>query len=90
MNVLTMWLLYALFGTSVFAAAFFWAVRARQFRDSDRARHLPLTADERWLPDAGSAARPRWLALVIPAAAMLATYAALVVAVWILLSRGGR
>lgn len=42
MSLLAMWLLYAAFGITLYALIFLWAVRAGQFRDQDRARHLPL------------------------------------------------
>ena len=45
MDLLTSWILYAVFGVSLFALIFLWAVRAGQFRDQDRARHLPLQDD---------------------------------------------
>jgi cbb3-type cytochrome oxidase maturation protein len=46
MDVLTMWLLYSVFGVSVFSLLFLWAVRNRQFADQDRARHLALHSPE--------------------------------------------
>jgi len=42
MTLVTVWLLYSALGVAIFAALFLWAVRAGQFRDQDRARHLPL------------------------------------------------
>ena len=46
MDVLTMWLLYSVFGVTVFSLLFLWAVRNRQFTDQDRARHLALHSPE--------------------------------------------
>ena len=46
MGVLTMWLLYACFGVSVFSLLFVWAVRNRQFTDQERARYLALHSPE--------------------------------------------
>ena len=42
MDLLLMWILYAVLGAVLFAVAFLWAVRTGQFRDQDRARRLPL------------------------------------------------
>ena len=42
MTLVTVWLLYSALGIVIFAALFLWAVRAGQFRDQERARHLPL------------------------------------------------
>lgn len=44
--IITTWILYTAFGVTVFSLAFLWAVRARQFWDQDRARHLPLESEE--------------------------------------------
>lgn len=42
MNLLEIWVLYAIFGSTAFSALFLWAVRTRQFSDFDRPRHIPL------------------------------------------------
>jgi len=42
MAVLTMWIMYAAFGVTLFAMVFLWAVRTGQFRDQERARHMVL------------------------------------------------
>jgi cbb3-type cytochrome oxidase maturation protein len=42
MDLLTIWILYAVVGVTLFSALFVWAVRSGQFRDQQRARHLPL------------------------------------------------
>ena len=42
MGLLTMWILYAVIGVTIFSLLFLWAVRSGQFRDQQRARHLPL------------------------------------------------
>ncbi len=42
MELLLMWILYTVVGVTLFAILFIWAVRAGQFRDQERARHLPL------------------------------------------------
>jgi len=42
MALILAWLLYCLLGVVIFAALFLWAVRNGQFRDQERARHLPL------------------------------------------------
>ena len=42
MTLLTLWILYAVLGITIFIVLFLWAVRAGQFRDQDRARRLPL------------------------------------------------
>ncbi len=46
MTIIVAWILYAALGTAFFSAFFLWAVRARQFSDQDRARYLPLLAEE--------------------------------------------
>ena len=46
MTFMDVWLGYTIFGFSVFSAMFIWAVRARQFSNMDRGRHIPL-ADQR-------------------------------------------
>ncbi len=53
MALLTMWILYAVFGVTVFSLLFLWAVRARQFSDQDRARYLPLEDPEKRQPSPG-------------------------------------
>jgi cbb3-type cytochrome oxidase maturation protein len=47
MDLLTIWILYAIIGVTIFSALFVWAVRSGQFRDQERARHLPLERPER-------------------------------------------
>lgn len=42
MSLLVMWVIYAALGIAIFVVLFLWAVRTGQFRDQDRARHLPL------------------------------------------------
>ena len=42
MDLLTIWILYAVIGVTLFSLLFVWAVRSGQFRDQQRARHLPL------------------------------------------------
>lgn len=42
MAVLTMWIMYAVLGVTLFAMVFLWAVRTGQFRDQERARHMAL------------------------------------------------
>ena len=51
MQLLLLWIGYALVGVSLFSAIFLWAVRSGQFRDQDRARYLPL--EEPGREDAG-------------------------------------
>ncbi len=46
MNLAVFWILYAVVGIILFSAVFFWAARAGQFRDQDRARYLPLHCPE--------------------------------------------
>lgn len=46
MIIVRMWIGFAMAGVTLFSAAFLWGVRARQFTDLDRARHLPLNAAE--------------------------------------------
>jgi cbb3-type cytochrome oxidase maturation protein len=46
MDLLTIWILYAIIGLTLFSALFVWAVRSGQFRDQQRARRLPLECPE--------------------------------------------
>ena len=46
MDLLTIWVLYAIIGVTLFSALFVWAVRSGQFRDQQRARRLPLECPE--------------------------------------------
>jgi len=41
-ELLTIWILYAVVGVTIFSLLFLWAVRTGQFRDQERARYLPL------------------------------------------------
>jgi len=42
MDLLTIWILYAAIGVTLFSLLFVWAVRSGQFQDQQRARRLPL------------------------------------------------
>ena len=42
MELLLIWIFYAVVSLLLFTALFIWAVRAGQFRDQERARYLPL------------------------------------------------
>ncbi len=44
MGFLEVWVLYAIFGVTVFSAGFVWAVRAGQFSNLDRGRYIALNA----------------------------------------------
>lgn len=46
MDLLTIWILYAIIGVTLFSILFVWAVRSGQFRDQQRARRLPLESPE--------------------------------------------
>ncbi len=46
MDLLTIWILYAIIGVTLFSGLFVWAVRSGQFRDQQRARRLPLECPE--------------------------------------------
>ncbi len=46
MALILAWLLYCLLGVVIFAVLFLWAVRNGQFRDQERARHLPLQRED--------------------------------------------
>jgi cbb3-type cytochrome oxidase maturation protein len=55
MDLLTIWVLYAIIGIVLFSLLFVWAVRAGQFGDQQRARHLPLEHLQGELPEKRSA-----------------------------------
>ena len=42
MDLLVVWICYSVLGIVIFVGLFLWAVRTGQFRDQERARHLPL------------------------------------------------
>jgi len=42
MTFLELWFGYAILGVLIFSVLFIWAVRARQFSQLDRARHIAL------------------------------------------------
>ena len=42
MTFLTVWIVYAICGTTLFSAVFVWAVRTRQFSNLGRAGRMPL------------------------------------------------
>jgi cbb3-type cytochrome oxidase maturation protein len=44
--LLIMWITFTVLAVVGMAAVLVWAVRARQFADQDRARHLPLLCDD--------------------------------------------
>jgi nitrogen fixation-related uncharacterized protein len=76
MSFLEIWVIYAIFGSSAFSILFFWAVRARQFSNLERGRHIPIESME----EAGVRPSERpvgridkytWLVLVTLAAAVL-------------------
>ena len=46
MGFLEVWVGYAIFGVTVFSAAFVWAVRAGQFSKLDRGNGIPINAVE--------------------------------------------
>jgi nitrogen fixation-related uncharacterized protein len=46
MGFLEVWVAYAIFGVTVFSAAFVWAVRAGQFSNLERGGHIPLDSAE--------------------------------------------
>jgi nitrogen fixation-related uncharacterized protein len=69
------WIAYAVVGVLVFSAAFVWAVRARQFTEMDRQRHIPLRElgeDEQSAPKAARVDRWTLIGLVITVVGMLA------------------
>ena len=43
--LLAVWICFTVLALIGIIAVFVWAVRARQFSDQDRARHLPLRSD---------------------------------------------
>lgn len=78
MTFVDVWLGYTVFGVAVFSLMFAWAVRARQFSDMDRGRHIPL-AGERETERAGDVERRpgavdryTWIVLALLTAAALA------------------
>lgn len=79
MTFLEIWVIYAVFGISVFSVVFVWAVRARQFSDLDRGRHLALMAARHIEKDGephgppGRIDRLMWIALVAIACALFAS-----------------
>ncbi|MEW6440444.1 MAG: hypothetical protein AB1640_05850 [bacterium] len=52
-------LLYVFGGIAICAMAFYWAIRSGQFLEQDRARYLPLAADELRAASAATAKWPR-------------------------------
>ncbi len=49
MDLLIVWICYSVLGIFIFIGLFLWAVRTGQFRDQERARHLPLQhPPEQW------------------------------------------
>ncbi|MGD0110496.1 MAG: cbb3-type cytochrome oxidase assembly protein CcoS [Armatimonadota bacterium] len=56
MDLLTIWILYAVIGVTLFSLLFVWAVRSGQFRDQHRARYLPLAGLQEEPPGERSAA----------------------------------
>jgi nitrogen fixation-related uncharacterized protein len=46
MNFLEVWVMYAIFGITLFSAVFVWAVRARQFTDLDKGRYIALRTED--------------------------------------------
>ncbi len=54
MGLLTMWIFSTAVGIITFSVLFLWAVRSGQFREQERARHLPLEPP----PDDDSPAAP--------------------------------
>ena len=58
MTFVDVWVAYAIFGAKLFSAMFVWAVRARQFSDMDRGRHIPLTAARKIVQTDDSGRRP--------------------------------
>jgi cbb3-type cytochrome oxidase maturation protein len=76
MTFLKVWVIYAVFGISLFSAVFVWAVRNRQFSDLERGRHIALRAEKiietEDRDDApGRVDRLTWLALALIAFALL-------------------
>ena len=75
MSLAEAWALYTVIGASAFAAAFAWAVRARQFTELDRQRRMALDVEPE--VEEKDVARPvsradRFVALALPALALLA------------------
>ncbi len=53
--LLAVWIAFTVVALAGIIAVFVWAVRARQFSDQDRARHLPLSCG---IPERGEEERP--------------------------------
>ena len=86
MTLLTMWLMYTVFGTTFFSLVFLWAVRTRQFAGQDRARYLPLEPLE---PADTPKARVRWPGRVlwVPVALLVIAALALGGSAWWVLAK---
>lgn len=78
MTLVTAWVIYAIFGIIGYSAAFVWAVRTRQFSDTDRARYIALDGGKAVEPDSepeqsvSRIDRYTWIGLALLTLAMIA------------------
>lgn len=84
MTLLVAWTICTVFGMSLYAVCFIWAVRSRQFTELDRQRYIALDVDDSVPPEQkdlhpGRLDRYTWIFIVLLAAAVCSSAAWLAV-----------